>query len=230
MQTESFGIVEMLLRLGAGFLAGCVIGFERASRRQIAGLRTHALIALGSTLLMVLSIYMAESFLEEGDPGRIAAQVVSGIGFLGAGAIIRLGNNVKGLTTAASLWLVSGVGLAFGAGLWIPAAVATAVALFTLTALDSVEKRFFPPRRNKLLELRFKGEYPEHAKTLAVLKAFGIGVQSLDVAQHLGGKGAKGDSRMRLLVSIPTKTDMSRLSEALRKTGDVDRLEIKEKY
>ncbi len=227
MQAEPLGIVETLLRLGAGFLAGGIIGFERASRWQIAGLRTHVLIALGATLLMVLSISIAEAYFEDGDPGRIAAQVVSGIGFLGAGAIIRLGNNVKGLTTAASLWLVSGVGLAFGAGLWIPAAVATATALFTLTVLDSVEKRFFPPRRTKLLELHYKGEYPEHAKTLAVLTAFSVGVQSLDVVQNLGRKGG---SRMRLLVSIPDRTDMSRLAEALRKTGDLDRLEIKEKY
>jgi len=109
---------DMILRLVLGFLAGGLIGLERSSRRQVAGLRTHILIATGATLLMLLSIYIPQQFNPQGnnDPGRIAAQVVSGIGFLGAGAIIRLGNSIRGLTTAASLWFVAAVGLAVGAG------------------------------------------------------------------------------------------------------------------
>ena len=109
-----------LLRLCLSLIAGGLIGFERESRRQPAGLRTHILISVGSTLLMLLSIYIPQHYfdMKSGDPGRIAAQVVSGIGFLGAGAIIKLGNNVKGLTTAASIWVVAGIGLALGAGLY----------------------------------------------------------------------------------------------------------------
>ncbi len=155
--------MDMVIRLLAGFAAGGIIGFERASRHQVAGLRTHILIALGSTLLMILSIWIPQEFnmLKNGDPGRIAAQVVSGIGFLGAGAILRLGNNVKGLTTAASLWFVAGVGLAVGAGLFFAAVIAEALGLFTLVALDLVEKKLFPAERNKLLELSFKSTIRE---------------------------------------------------------------------
>jgi putative Mg2+ transporter-C (MgtC) family protein len=135
--------VQMLIRLGFGFLAGAVIGFERSSRRQGAGLRTHILIAIGATLLMILSIWLPRNF-DGGDPGRIAAQVVSGMGFLGAGAILRLGANVKGLTTAASLWLTAAIGLAIGAGMFIAAAGTTVLALITLFLLNKLENRIFP--------------------------------------------------------------------------------------
>src|SRR5512137_1406038 len=92
------------LRLAVSFFAGLLIGIEREAHSQPAGMRTHILISLGSTLAMLLSIYIPQQFpnFQNGDPGRIAAQVVTGIGFLGAGAILRIGGNVKGLTTAAS--------------------------------------------------------------------------------------------------------------------------------
>jgi len=221
--------MDMVIRLLAGFAAGGIIGFERASRHQVAGLRTHILIALGSTLLMILSIWIPQEYnmLKNGDPGRIAAQVVSGIGFLGAGAILRLGNNVKGLTTAASLWFVAGVGLAVGAGLFFAAAIAEALGLFTLVALDLVEKKLFPAERNKLLELSFKSAIPDTRKALDVLSSYGVRVQSIDVDQTLT-KG--GGSRIRLLVGFPTTTDLQKLSKALKETGNIERIEIKEKY
>lgn len=221
--------VDMVIRLLAGFAAGGIIGFERASRHQVAGLRTHILIALGSTLLMILSIWIPQEFnmLKNGDPGRIAAQVVSGIGFLGAGAILRLGNNVKGLTTAASLWFVAAVGLAVGAGLFFAAAIAEAMGLFTLVAMDVVEKKLFPSERNKLLELTFKSAIPDTRKSLEILASYGVRVQSIDVDQTLT-KG--GGSRIRLLVGFPTTTDLQKLSKALKETGNIERIEIKEKY
>lgn len=220
---------EMVLRLLLGFAAGAVIGFERSSRHQVAGLRTHILIAVGSTLLMLLSIWLPQEFsmLKVGDPGRIAAQVVSGIGFLGAGAILRLGNNVKGLTTAASLWLVAAVGLAVGAGMYFAAAVAEALSLFTLVVMDVVEKRLFPSERNKLLELSFKSAVPDTKKALEILKAFGVRVQSIDVDQTLS-KG--GGSRLRLLVGLPTATDLQKMAKSLKDTGNIERIEMKEKY
>ncbi|MDR3334173.1 MAG: MgtC/SapB family protein, partial [Treponema sp.] len=138
--------LDMIIRLGLGFLAGAIIGFERSSRHQVAGLRTHVLIATGATLLMLLSIWLPQEFsaMKNGDPGRIAAQVVSGIGFLGAGAMIRLGNNIKGLTTAASLWLIAAIGLAIGAGMFLAAAVAVGITLITLIILGVFERRLFP--------------------------------------------------------------------------------------
>jgi putative Mg2+ transporter-C (MgtC) family protein len=221
--------LDMALRLGLSFVAGLIIGFERSSRHQVAGMRTHILICVGSTLLMILSIWIPQEFnmLKNGDPSRIAAQVVSGIGFLGAGAILRLGNNVKGLTTAASLWLIAAVGLAIGAGLYFAAAMAEALSLFTLVVLDVFEKRLFPSERNKILELSFKTPVPDTKKALEILKTFGVRVQTTDVDQTTG-KG--GGSHLRLLVGLPTATDLHNLTKALKSTGSIERIEMKEKY
>jgi putative Mg2+ transporter-C (MgtC) family protein len=222
--------IDIAIRLGLSFLAGGVIGFERSSRRQIAGLRTHILICLGATLLMLLSIWLPQRFntLKNGDPGRIAAQVVSGIGFLGAGAIIRLGNTIKGLTTAASLWLIAAVGMAIGAGLYVAAAVTEALSLVTLILLDRIEKKIFPGVRNKLLELHYRhGSSPGAAAAVEILKGFGIRSQSMDVNQKVGARKA---TKIRFLVGIPDTTDIAKLAKALKAAGDVLRVEIKEKF
>jgi putative Mg2+ transporter-C (MgtC) family protein len=217
----------IVVRLTLGFLAGAIIGFERSSRRQVAGMRTHILIATGATLLMLLSIWLSRKVISDGDPGRIAAQVVSGIGFLGAGAIIRLGNNIKGLTTAASLWLIAAVGLAIGAGMYLAAAVTEAISLITLFGLEFVEKRLFPSERNKVLELSYKSELPKTQEALDILKSFGVRVLSIDVDQNV--KKGK-DARLRLFVGLPDITDLAKLAKALKATGKVERIEIKEKY
>jgi len=229
VEGPSIGILDIALRLGLGFLAGAIIGFERSHKHQVAGLRTHTLIALGSTLLMILSIWLPQEYigLKNGDPGRIAAQVVSGIGFLGAGAILRLGNNVKGLTTAASLWLVSAIGLVIGAGLFVAAGIALALALFTLIALDHLERKLWPSERNKLLELVFRGPMPGTKKALDILESFGVRVQTMDVDQSTS-KG--GGSKLRILVGLPNSTDLQKLTKALKGAGDIDRIEVKEKY
>jgi putative Mg2+ transporter-C (MgtC) family protein len=217
----------IVIRLVLGFLAGAIIGFERSSRRQVAGMRTHILIATGATLLMLLSIWLSREVISDGDPGRIAAQVVSGIGFLGAGAIIRLGNNIKGLTTAASLWLIAAVGLAIGAGMYLAAAVTEVISLITLFGLEFVEKRLFPSERNKVLELSYKSDLPKTQEALDILKSFGVRVLSIDVDQNV--KKGK-DARLRLFVGFPDATDIAKLAKALKATGKVERIEIKEKY
>ena len=222
--------LEMVIRLLLGFLAGGIIGFERSSRRQVAGLRTHILIALGATSLMLLSIWLPKQLYTStsGDPGRIAAQVVSGMGFLGAGAIIRLGNNIKGLTTAASLWLTAAIGLVIGAGMYLVAAVVEALSLITLVLLNRVEKKIFPESRNKFLEVHYKeGCSPDLEFALEILKNFGIKKQSVNVNQSLG-KGKK--AKVRFLVSLPDTVDISELSKEFKSSGDISRLEIKEKF
>ncbi|MCL2762020.1 MAG: MgtC/SapB family protein [Treponema sp.] len=221
--------IDMLIRLGLGFAAGAIIGFERSSRNQVAGLRTHILIALGATLLMLLSIWIPQQVGGRiGDPGRIAAQVVSGIGFLGAGAIVRLGNNVKGLTTAASLWLVAAVGLVLGAGMYIAAAAAEVIGLVTLIFLDRLEKRFFPTVRNKVLELRYKSGFsPDIKAAQDILMSFGLQTQSPDVKQNTG---KKKKTKVRFLVSIPESLDVAALAKAFKIADHVAKVEIKEKY
>ena len=121
--------LEVIIRLIASCILGGIVGYERQSRNKAAGLRTHILVSLGSCLVMLLSqmIYYSVQGLTNADPARLAAQVISGIGFLGAGSIManRQGFTVTGLTTAASLWVVAAVGLATGAGYWVAAGVTT---------------------------------------------------------------------------------------------------------
>lgn len=135
--------LEMIIRLTVSGLLGGVIGYERQARHKSAGLRTYILVSIGSGLIMILSlnIYSTVEGLTNADPARLAAQVVSGIGFLGAGSIMKEGLTIKGLTTAASLWVVSGVGLAAGAGYYLAAVVTTLLVFITLTVLTRMEDR-----------------------------------------------------------------------------------------
>jgi len=130
--------VELLIRLILSAIIGGSIGIEREVSNRPAGLRTHILVSVGSTLIMMVSIY---GFGSEGDPARLAAQVVSGIGFLGAGTIIRTGNDIKGLTTAASLWVCAGIGLAIGAGFYLGGIITAGIVLISLIALGTVEQK-----------------------------------------------------------------------------------------
>lgn len=137
---------ELLIRLTTAALLGGAIGIDRLRADKAAGLRTHMLVGLGSALFMIVSSRGFDEVLRPSlvrvDPSRVASQVVSGIGFLGAGAILRRHEAVQGLTTAASVWTVAAVGLAVGGGLYLAAVAATAVALIVLTVLRWVEDRF----------------------------------------------------------------------------------------
>ncbi|HPR35747.1 MAG TPA: MgtC/SapB family protein [Anaerolineaceae bacterium] len=136
-------LYEIFLRLAAALLAGGAIGFERERDSQPAGLRTHMILALGAALVMILSINIAIEFQgQDAEPTRLAAQVVSGIGFLGAGAILRFGFNVKGLTTASTLWTTAMVGMAIGYGYYLVSFFAVVIMLVVLTLVERFEKKF----------------------------------------------------------------------------------------
>ncbi len=135
---------EIALRLVISALLGMVVGYERERRDQPAGLRTHMVLSIGAALAMTVSINLSLQYHSNADPARLAAQVVSGVGFLGAGAILRYGISIKGLTTAASLWTVAMVGLAVGAGYYVGGISAMLLVILTLTVLNVVEKRLLP--------------------------------------------------------------------------------------
>lgn len=128
--------VEMLLRLGAGVGLGTVIGFERQYRARMAGLRTNALVAGGATLFVLLSAHGFSG--DSADPTRVAAQIVSGIGFLGGGVILREGLTVRGLNTAATLWCAAAVGSLAGAGLYEAAVAGASVVVAVNTVLRPI--------------------------------------------------------------------------------------------
>lgn len=133
-------IQDILIRLALALLLGGIVGFERERDSQPAGLRTHMILVLGACLAAIISEEMGASF--GSDPTRLAAQVVSGIGFLGAGAILRFGFNIKGLTTATTLWTMAIVGLALGFGYYVLAVITTGFMLIVLTIMNIVEKKF----------------------------------------------------------------------------------------
>lgn len=128
-----------LLRLALAAALGGAIGLEREYHHKPAGLRTNMLIALGSALFSILSIELGAA---AGSPDRVAAQVVTGIGFLGAGAILRSGENIHGLTTAATIWVNAAIGMAAGLGLYVVATGAAALTLIVLAILPFIERRF----------------------------------------------------------------------------------------
>ena len=133
---------EVIIRLVISVILGGLVGLERQIHKKGAGLRTHILVSMGSCLIMLTSMYIFDIYKDviSLDPSRIASGVITGIGFLGAGAIIRDREGVKGLTTAASLWVVAGVGLAAGCGFYVACFLATALALVVLLFLGRMEK------------------------------------------------------------------------------------------
>jgi putative Mg2+ transporter-C (MgtC) family protein len=147
---ESFLLPEMWIKLALATACGAAIGIERELHDKPAGLRTNMLICVGSTLITMVSLHVALSYAERqvniADPGRIAAQIVSGIGFLGAGTIIQARGSVHGLTTAATIWVMAGIGLAIGSGAYAPAMATTVILLGTLAALGWLEGHLTPRR------------------------------------------------------------------------------------
>ena len=194
---------EVILRIGLAAALGGAIGLERELREREAGLRTHMLVSVGAALFTMVSAYAWTDWrfsTEEGlvfDPTRIAAQIVTGIGFLGAGAIIRQGLSVKGLTTAATLWVVAAIGMAAGVGYYEAAFVTTALVLLFLWPLRIVAYRL--SARTRPEEGRLAVELPVGASAVSVLEAVeraGADVSSLEFAEE--GDRRRIDLRVRL--------------------------------
>ena len=183
--TPTISWAEVLLRLFVAAVLGGAIGLEREFRERQAGLRTHLVVCVGSALFTLVSAYGFTDWGVRTDPTRIAAQIVTGIGFLGAGAIIRQGLSVRGLTTAATLWLVAAIGMAAGAGYWEGALIATLGAILTLGPLRVIAYRVltrFRPALDRLLV-----EIPAGGSPVPIIEAIerqGGHVISLDVAQE----------------------------------------------
>ena len=221
----SFG--ELALRLGLTVVLCGLIGLERESRDQVAGLRTHMLVGLGAALFTLVSAYGFEAFDRPGAPGtsvrvdptRIAAQIVSGIGFLGAGAIIREGFNVRGLTTAAALWIVAAIGMAAGAGYYVGAALTTGLALAALV----VFRRARPVLRRRLgtgfvtFEVELRREQ-EPGDVIAALLARGVHVASMRSEDTEEGQSVQLETRM------PPGVEVERALDDLRRIPGVTRV------
>lgn len=152
-------LTNSTFRLILSMVLGMIVGAERKRKGQIAGIRTFALISMGACLAMLLSIYVPQAYygLKNGDPGRIAAQVITGIGFLGGGAMIHMKGAVKGLTTAAGIWMTAIIGMAVGIGMYLCSFISTGLILLTLITFEHYEKRRKLGQESKVIGLTVKG-------------------------------------------------------------------------
>lgn len=221
--------VHLVIRIALATLVGGAIGLERELRDHTAGFRTHILVCIGSTAFTLVSAYGFEAFRSAGgtivavDPSRVAAQIVTGIGFLGAGAIIRQGPTVRGLTTAASLWAVSAIGMAIGLGLYAITLVTAAAVLISLSLLRVIERRIIDPRVSNIvrLDIRFSST-SIGALTLLVqaLDVAGVVVEHMQVVPNEPNVNA-----IRMHVRPPkgmTHAELGRLIEEQGVVGDLE--------
>ncbi|QXV66206.1 MgtC/SapB family protein [Mucilaginibacter sp. 21P] len=177
-------LTDILIRLAVAALLGSLIGLERQRHDWVAGLRTHMLVCVGAALAMIVSMDGFNDVVNKPgvglDPSRVAAQVVSGIGFLGAGTIFFLKSEiVKGLTTAAGLWTVAVVGLAVGGGLYIPAAATTAIVLIILAAIKPVERRLFDKNKYTAISVQVGKDRLDIHSIQQVLENHLIGIKEV---------------------------------------------------
>ena len=215
--------IDAMLKLGITTILSGFIGFEREHSHRPAGFRTHILVAVGSSLVMLTSVYIFDAQGMTGDVTRMSAQILSGIGFLGAGTILREGFSVKGLTTAASLWAVACIGIAVGAGFYAGAFVATIVIYLTLNSL----KRFIVRgSTGKLLfvEIRDVGtQLPLITKTI---KQCGGKIHSMEVvyteSKDLKFKQRKDTSVIKMLVFPRNDESLSIMITTIRSMEDVE--------
>lgn len=209
---DGYGIALFTLVVVAisAILSGA-IGFERERHGYSAGFRTHMLVGIGSCLFMIISKYAFTDLSSSGDPGRIAAQVVTGIGFLGAGAILQTGFSVKGLTTAATLWVVAAIGMCTGAGLVLEAIIVCVAALLVLVILKFFEIKL---SRGKT---RISYLVPFDQKTLSeaikVIDELGFKIKDIDVHKERSGKDKY--NRIILTIGVKTKEDILKIIATL---------------
>ncbi len=211
-------------RILLSFLAGCIMGLERKFRMRFVGIRTLVLICVSSCVIMLLSIYLSQVLFDgSGDPARLAAQVVSGIGFLGGGAILREGFNVKGLTSAAIIWTAAALGLTIGAGFLLPALVALLISLVTLVLIELLEEHFFPAEDLKILFLTCAAIPPEPKSLKRIASRFGVVVTSLSSASSCDNSLLEVSYEVRITKYV----DFQSLATQLRHDFDIVDIELR---
>ncbi len=180
-------VADIGLRLVSSVLFTGTIGLDRSARDRASGLRPHALVGVGSALLTILSIDGFRHF-GNGDPARLAAQIVSGIGFLGAGAILQFGASVRGMTTAATIWVSAAIGIACGVGMYIPALMVSVLAFAIVEWLGRLEKRLHLGERGRRLWIWLQPQARELDNIESLLRDRGAALQQVKVAFDARGK------------------------------------------
>lgn len=211
-------LIDVLIRLGAALTAGGLIGLERSYHGRPAGFRTHTLVCLASALLMLVTVYESQWFVQQPgsrvvvDPTRMAQGIMTGIGFLGAGVIMREGLSVRGLTTAASIWVTAAIGILFGIGFYIPAMLAVAATLGTLSSFRWIESRM-PTEFYAQFHVKFKrSNVMTESELRAITGALGFSIANMTFELTEGGQSFEYRMGMKTL----NRRNLHALSERLK--------------
>ena len=219
--------VEILLRLAAAAALGSMVGFERERLLWAAGIRTHMLVCVGSCLIMIVSAYGFAGVLDQQhtvlDPSRVAAQVVSGIGFLGAGSILARGEIIKGLTTAASIWTVAAIGLAIGGDLYFAGVASTILILIILAGVKPLEEAY--RARNQTVHFRITAERgaltPEELRQTLSLRVSQI---KRFVVENRSGD--EGNDEILVLLNKVSSQDIADFKNRLNDVPSIRRVDL----
>lgn len=214
ISSNEITIETAAFRLLLSVFIGGIIGYERQRSRHSAGFRTFTLISVGSTVMMLVSIYLPQAFIGvySCDPTRVAGQVVTGIGFLGAGAIMQSKGAIRGMTTAASIWIVSALGLAIGAGLYSVSLMGLIVTLFVLINLAKFERRVMVEWSIKNLTIVINHLQFDNSQIELLLKKHGVSVIDLHLDQDLKTE----TTQLHYSVSVKLGTNYEKLFLELR--------------
>ncbi len=220
-------LADCMIKIAASIFCGLILGIERKSRNQTVGIRTLILISVSSTMLCILSSYISgytntDGQFISGDPTRIAAGAISGIGFLGGGAIMRQGLNIKGLTSAAIIWTAAALGLCIGGGLYIPSAVVLFCVVLLLILLEKVEYKLFPASRSKTLHLVFEDDKIDMVKVKKAIQDSGFRVADLNVSRVM----IAHQTILHYSVKAPPEDDFGSLIEKLNTLGKLTEFSI----
>jgi putative Mg2+ transporter-C (MgtC) family protein len=220
-------LTELVIRILLAMALGGLIGLEREIRDRAAGFRTHVLVCVGSAAFTIASAYGFDAWMTTADasvvrldPGRIAAQIVSGIGFLGAGAIIRHGVSVRGLTTAAGLWAVAAVGLAVGIGMYALAITTTLTVVLSLSGLHLIEHRVIAPRlrqRVQVLVVFRRPRFGRLGELVSMLEERHVRLLKISIEPE-----DREENSVRLLLRLPVGLSTAELLEQISRLPDVD--------
>lgn len=209
-----------LFRLFMSLALGALVGMERQHRKQPAGFRTFSLITTGTTLMMLISIHIGVKY--GGDSARLAAQVISGIGFLGAGAIIQSKGTIKGMTTASSIWAMAAVGLAIGEGMYIEGFIGTIFVLFILVSLERFEKKAGIEWVPRTLEIEFSTLDIPFDEVKAFLKSAGLETHYTGFEQNIN----EGKTIVQFMIFLKLRNNYQKTFNAIKDLPNVKSVKV----
>lgn len=211
-------LANSVYRLVLAMLLGVLVGTERKRKGQIAGIRTFALISMGACMAMLLSIYVPQEYLglKNGDPGRIAAQVITGVGFLGGGAMIHMRGSVKGLTTAAGIWMTAAIGMAVGVGMYWCSIIATLLILVTLVCFEAYEHRLRMGQENRMVKLVISGIVTDISAYRRLLDRYHVHLSTFFIQYDY----VENTTSLTLVVLAPAQRDYLPLLDELHRVSE----------